>query len=62
MNWVMRIVVKPSDKQENTSTVTMPQNVLKELLNQIHALIDLKKATEDEIVIALLTANKQIEF
>ena len=58
----MRIVVKPSDKQENTSTVTMPQNVLKELLNQIHALIDLKKATEDEIVIALLTANKQIEF
>ena len=51
-----------TSKQESTSTVALPQNFLKELLNQIVAQIDLKKATSDEIVIALLMANKQIEF
>ena len=61
VQWILR-VVKPSDEATKPSSLGMSHSILKDVMESLSAEIDLTTASEDDIVITLLSTKKVFKF
>ena len=59
---MLRVVVKPSDEATKPSSLGMSHSILKDVRESLSAEIDLTTASEDDIVITLLSTKKVFKF
>ena len=62
VQWVLRVPIQSSDDPKKPSFLTMSSNLLQCLLPLLSAQVDLATATEENIIIALLSDKKVFNF
>ena len=58
IQWMLRVVVKPSDEATKPSSLGMSHSILKDVMESLSAEIDLTTPSEDDIVVTLLSTKK----
>ena len=58
--WVLRLFVQNAEVPTTKLHLTIPQNLTEELMSNIVPTLKLSEASEDDLIIRILTANKKI--
>ena len=58
--WVLRLFVQNAEVSTTKLHLTIPQNLTEELMSNIVPTLKLSEASEDDLIIRILTANKKI--
>ena len=58
--WVLRLFVQNAEVPTTKLHLTIPQNLTEELMSNIVPTLKLSEASEDDLIICILTANKKI--